>query len=250
VRISWLEPSVVRLARAALSAHRERWSEHFTPRFEAPPAPVELDQAAWPHIAEHVARAERVSTVVRENGLEAALAAFGGSSHAVELATLIAASVEIDAPDLVLVEALLQVDIDELVIYGSFLTLLVQLTDDSQLGRAIDLYERFVSAAQAKVTADPSWPERVRVARDGLAGLYVRAGRFENADLLFAVRHDEDRGDVAVALSASRAFLAAGEVARAVHWLGVGAERAGALQRTDMAELLRKKQDTLRKRLN
>jgi hypothetical protein len=67
---------------------------------------------------------------------------------------------------------------------------------------------------------------------------------------LFERRHDEDRGDVAVALSASRAFLAAGSISHAVRWLGVGAARAITLGRTELAEKLRAKQDAVRKRLS
>ncbi|MBA3395094.1 MAG: hypothetical protein H0T89_20775, partial [Deltaproteobacteria bacterium] len=67
---------------------------------------------------------------------------------------------------------------------------------------------------------------------------------------LFERRHDEDRGDVAVALSASRAFLAAGSVSHAVRWLGVGAARAAALGREELAQRLRLKQERVRERLS
>ena len=75
-------------------------------------------------------------------------------------------------------------------------------------------------------------------------------GRTEDAEALFELRHSEDQNDVAVALSASRAFLAVGSVSRAVRWLGVGAARAEALGREDMARRLREKQEAVRKRLS
>jgi len=76
------------------------------------------------------------------------------------------------------------------------------------------------------------------------------AGKVDLAEALFEKRHDEDPNDVAVALSASRAFLAAGSVSHAVRWLGVGAARAASLGRTDLADRLRQKQDSVRKRLS
>jgi hypothetical protein len=72
----------------------------------------------------------------------------------------------------------------------------------------------------------------------------------DEAESLFERRHEEDRGDVAVALSASRAFLAAGSISHAVRWLGVGAGRAQALGRTELADRLREKQAAVRKRLS
>jgi hypothetical protein len=53
---------------------------------------------------------------------------------------------------------------------------------------------------------------------------------------------------VAVALSASRAFLAAGSVSHAVRWLGLGADRARVLGRDDLAVRLRPKQEVVRRR--
>ena len=78
--------------------------------------------------------------------------------------------------------------------------------------------------------------------RDGLADFYVSAGMIDEAEALFETRHEEDRDDVAVALSASRAFLAAGSISHAVRWLGVGAGRAQSLGRDDLAARLRQKQ--------
>jgi hypothetical protein len=70
------------------------------------------------------------------------------------------------------------------------------------------------------------------------------------AQTLFERRHEEDRGDVAVALSASRAFLAAGSIGYAVRWLGIGAVRAQALGRDELAARLRQKQEVVRKRMS
>ena len=92
------------------------------------------------------------------------------------------------------------------------------------------------------------WAERVAAVRDGLASYYVVCGRHEQADALYRTRHAEERSTLVVALGASRAFLSAGEVGRAILWLGLGAERAEALSRPDMAAKLRAKQDTLRTR--
>jgi hypothetical protein len=92
--------------------------------------------------------------------------------------------------------------------------------------------------------------ERIGAVRDGLADFYVSVGRIDDAEALFERRHAEDQGDVAVALSASRAFLAAGSVSHAVRWLGLGAQRAAALGRDDMAERLRQKQERVRERLS
>ena len=86
--------------------------------------------------------------------------------------------------------------------------------------------------------------------RDGLADFYVTAGKMEAAEELFEQRHEEDRNDVAVALSAARAFLAAGNISHAVRWLGVGAGRAQTLGREDLATKLRDKQESVRKRLS
>ena len=98
--------------------------------------------------------------------------------------------------------------------------------------------------------AIPGDAERTGAVRDGLADFYVSAGKLEDADALFEQRHEEDRGDVAVALSASRAFLAAGSISHAVRWLGVGAVRAATLGRTDLADRLRIKQERVRERLS
>jgi pentatricopeptide repeat protein len=96
----------------------------------------------------------------------------------------------------------------------------------------------------------PQGAERVGAVRDGLADFYVRAGRLDEAEALFEQRHEEDQGDVAVALSASRAFLAAGSISHAVRWLGIGAVRAASLGRDELASRLRSKQERVRERLS
>src|SRR5256885_307459 len=102
------------------------------------------------------------------------------------------------------------------------------------------------------VTEHVARAERVsKAVRDtGLADFYVGAGRLDDAEALFERRHEEDRGDVAVALSASRAFLAAGSISRAVRWLGIGAVRAAMLGRDELAGRLRRKQERVRERLS
>jgi hypothetical protein len=256
MRISWLEPDLVRAARAALAAHRADhsqqageagWAAHFTPRFEPPPAPPGIDPGRWPHIAEHVARAERVSEEIRARGLAAAMMAFRTSGQAIELATLVSAAVQVDQVTFELVAALLGCEIDDLVIYGPFLELLQQL-GGRRREQALGVYERFCAAFAAKSSEQPMWRDRVDAVRDGLAGFYVHCGRYDQAHALFEQRHREDARTLVVALGASRAFLAAGAVGRAVTWLGLGADRAGALGRDDMAARLRAKQDTLRAR--
>lgn len=248
MRISWIHPDEVRAARAALEARHRDWSAHFHPSFIPGPAPAGIEPAAWPHIAEHVARAERVSQVVREQGLDEALARFRDSRHAIELATVTAAAAQVDRATFDMVEDLLLREIDEGVAYGSFLDLLQSLGRDHR-ERALGVYEQFCSAfAAAPPRHQPMWAERVAAVRDGLASFYAVCGRHEQAEALYRERHAEEQGTLVVALGASRAFLSAGELGRAIIWLGLGAERADALNRPDMAAKLRAKQQTLRNR--
>jgi hypothetical protein len=86
--------------------------------------------------------------------------------------------------------------------------------------------------------------------RDGLADFYVSVGMIDRAEWLFEHRHEEDPGDVAVAITASRAFLAAGSISHAVRWLGIGAARANALGREELATRLRQKQESVRRRMS
>lgn len=250
MRISWLEPAVIRATRNALLACNSDWSAHFTPQFTAPPAPASVDADHWPHIAEHVARAERVSKVVRQGGVDGAVAEFGASRHAIELATVIAAAVQVDKLTLELCESLFSCPVDELIAYGTFLQLLIEVGGQRHSDRVVAAYEGFCSAATAKRCAQKVWPDRVAAVQDGLASLYVNVGRFEDADALFDDRHRADPEDLVPALTASRSYLSAGSVARAIMWLGRGEERARENGRDTMADRLAKKQTALKKRLS
>jgi len=249
MRISWLSAAEIAAARQALTADGATYDDHFGPDFMVPTAPEGGGLLDWGAITEHVARAERVSQVVREAGLDAARARFAGSQIAIEAATLAAAAYEAD--ELALDEAIgvLQCAIDGYVFYAPFLELMVSLAR-SQLPRAVQTYEVFVAAYAQALGAVPHGAERVGAVRDGLADFYVSAGRLDDAEALFERRHEEDQGDVAVALSASRAFLAAGSISHAVRWLGIGAARAATLGRSELALRLRTKQERVRARLS
>lgn len=249
MRISWLSAGEIASARQALTANGATYDDHFAPDFVVPHVPEGTDTLDWAGITEHVARAERVSQVVREAGLEPARARFAGSRTAIEAATLAAAAHESDALVLDEVIGVLQCPIDGYVFYAPFLELMVSLAR-GQVGHAVQNYEDFV-AAYARALADvPHGAERVGAVRDGLADFYVSAGRLDEAEALFARRHEEDQRDVAVALSASRAFLAAGSISHAVRWLGIGAVRATTLGRDELARRLRAKQERVRERLS
>ena len=184
-----------------------------------------------------MARAEWVSEIVRENGLDAAITRFGGSGHAIEQATLVAAAVQGDRLELTLVVDLLDCEIDDLVAYGSFLELLQQFRA-THGDEALASYERFCTAFSAKASNLPHWGDRVGAVRDGLAGFYVTCGRFDRGHDLFLERHQEDPGTILVALAASRAFWSAGATSRAIAWLGMGADRATDLGRGELANRL------------
>ncbi|HEY3802340.1 MAG TPA: hypothetical protein VGL61_07020 [Kofleriaceae bacterium] len=249
MRISWLSAEEIAAARRALTAGGATWEDHFAPDFKTPAEPADLALLDWPSVTEHVARAERVSEIVREHGLTPARARFAGSHVAIEAATLAAAAHEDDALELGEVIGVLECPIDIYVFYAPFLELLIQKTRDD-LARAVSTYEQFADAYAAVLAQVPHGAARVGAMRDGLADLYVTAGMIDRAEALFEVRHEEDRADVAVALSASRAFLAAGSVSHAVRWLGMGAVRADVLGRGDLANKLREKQASVRKRLS
>jgi choline dehydrogenase-like flavoprotein len=249
MRISWLTAQDITRAREALHAAGADWEAHFAPAFTAPPAPDGIDRVAWDRLTEHVARAERVSEVVRVQGLETALARFRGSGIAVEAATLVAAARMADAVDYELVADVLRARVDEHLFYAPFLEMLIGL-GRSDMDRAVGEFEAFADAYKDVDATVADWSERVAAIRDGLADAYVTAGRLDQAEALFAERHAEDTRDVAVALSASRAFLAAGAISHAVHWLGIGATRAHELGRAAFAQVLRDKQTTIRKRLS
>jgi len=248
MRISWLSADEIAAARQALTAGGATWDDHFAPDFKAPPKgdPSIID---WDHVTEHVARAERVVALVREHGLDAARARFGASRVAIEAATLAAAALEGEDLQLDQVIDVLRCSIDSYVFYAPFLELMVSLGKDD-LDRTVETYEDFAASYARALSTEPHGHERIGAVADGLADFYVRAGRIDQAQALFERRHDEDQGDVAVALSASRAFLAAGSVSHAVRWLGVGAARAAALGRNELAVKLRSKQERVRERLS
>ncbi len=249
MRISWLSAEEISAARAALTARGATFESHFAPEFEVPAEPPDSALLDWPGVTEHVARAERVSAVVRERGLEAARHRFGVAPTAIEAATLAAAAHEDDQLQLDEVLRVLERPIDNYVFYAPFLELMISLGRD-ELDRTVAAYEQFVTACAYALDRMPHGAERIGAMKDGLADFYVSAGRTDRAEALFEQRHDEDQGDVAVALSASRAFLAAGSLSRAVRWLGVGAARASALGREELAQKLRQKQESVRKRLS
>jgi hypothetical protein len=249
MRISWLSAADIATVRHALTAGGASYDDHFAPDFTAPPPPADTSLLDWTAITEHVARAERVSKVVRESGLAAARARFAGSRIAIEAATLAAAAHEGDELGLDEVIGVLECAIDGYVFYAPFLELMVALAS-TEIDRAVSAYEDFVAAYAGALSQVPGAAERVGAVRDGLADFYVSAGRLDQAEALFERRHDEDQGDVAVALSASRAFLAAGSISHAVRWLGIGAVRATTLGREELASRLRTKQERVRERLS
>lgn len=247
MRFSWLDANVMRAARTAIAAEPET-DEDFTASFELPPAPDGVSKREWPRIAEHVARADRVSRLVALEGLDSARQAFRDSPHAVEVAAVADAALESEEADLDLFESILSCAIDELVAYGAVLTSLLEVGAREDSGRMVELYERFCDAA-AEVSSGEVWAERVEAMRGGLANAYVACDRCDDADRVFRAQHDKVTENVFVALSASRTFLAAGQVQRAVDWLGIGADRAHALGRADMEQKLRDKRAALEKRL-
>jgi hypothetical protein len=258
MRISWLSAEEIALARRALTTNGARYDDHFDPDFVVPTAPAGTVVTDWAGLTEHVARAERVSGVVREAGLEAARARFASSRIAIEAATLAAAAHEGDELGLDEVIGVLQCPVDSYVFYAPFLELMVSLLGRRDAGvlargmmdRAVQTYEDFVAAYAQALREVRDGAERVGAMRDGLADFYVSAGRLDEAEALFVRRHEEDQRDVAVALSASRAFLAAGSISHAVRWLGIGAVRATMLGRDELAHRLRTKQERVRERLS
>ncbi|HEY4176536.1 MAG TPA: hypothetical protein VGM90_06885 [Kofleriaceae bacterium] len=249
MRISWLSPDEIAAARTALTADGATWDSHFTPAFTPPTQQGTQEFLDWPGITEHVARAERVSEVVRDVGLDEARARFGQSRSAIEAATLAAAAHEGEQLSLAQIESVLALPIETYVFYAPFLELLIEF-GKSDMDRTLATYEPFVARYAEAMTHVPHGKERLSAVRDGLADIYVFAGKTDEAEVLFEQRHNEDWGDVAVALSASRAFLAAGSISHAVRWLGIAAARAHALGRLDLEKKLREKQDNVRKRLS
>ena len=247
VRISWLDPAVVRKVRAVFTAMNADWAVYFLPEFQAPRTPAGFEHEHWLRVAEHVARAERVSQAVREGGLDAALARFRGSGHAIEQATLVAAAVQVDQVEFELVVELLECEIDDLVVYGSILDLLPRFRTGHG-SKALAVYEQFCAAFAAKTSDHDFWLDRVRAVRDGLAGFYIVSGRHEDGHRVFLERHEEEPTSMLAALAASRSFWAAGAVSLAIGWLELAARRAESLGRPELADSLRKKQKVLRAR--
>ena len=249
MRISWLSAEEIAAARDALRAGGASWDDHFVPEFASPDVPHDVRILDWERITEHVARAERVSEVVREQGLAAARARFATSDNAIEAATLAAAAHQEDALDLDQVIHVLRCSIDAYVFYAPFLELMMELgRGDRDL--TVKTYEEFVAAYERELSQVPHGRPRIGAMRDGLADFYVSVGMLDAAEELFERRHEEDHRDVAVALSASRAYLAAGNISHAVRWLGIGAVCANALGRAELATWLRQKQDAVRKRMS
>jgi len=251
MRISWLAPDLIAAARTALQEKAADWSAHFTPEFDPPPVPEGVDVTVpdWEHVTEHVARAERVTAVVQEQGLEEALRRFAASPFAIEVATLAAAAHHVDQLTFELAALVLACEIDDLVFYAPFLRFLVELGGNDH-DRVLAVFETFCEAYAAKESNERGWQDRVAAVRDGLAGVYVLAGRLDDGHALFERRHAEDTEDVAVALAASRTFLAAGAVSRSVQWLDTAIARAHTLRRGDLARVLTEKQRVLRRRLS
>ena len=275
MRISWLSPTQLNAARKQFAgtdhAANERtlgtsvdWERWFArvdfsgaapvlQDFVVPARPAEIEATVWPLIAEHVARAERITAVLQTDGLEAARARFAESGVAIEAATLAAAAHFAEELTLDDVLRVLRCPIDPFVFYANILELLVALqpmVKGEPTGASLLDYEAFIANYEARLSEFAFGKERIAVAVDGLADLYVARGVYDRGEALFWRRHQEDRGDVAVALSASRAFLAAGKLAAAVLWLERAADRARELGRADMAAKLDVKRDVIHRRMS
>src|SRR3569832_552067 len=129
MRISWLSADEIAAVRTALTEGGATYESHFTPAFVPPPEPNPPQLLDWPGITEHVARAERISEVVREQGLEAARERFDGSGLAIEAATIAAAAHEDERLARDRVIGVLRCPIDVYVFYAPFLELLVSLSN-------------------------------------------------------------------------------------------------------------------------
>ncbi|HWU86313.1 MAG TPA: hypothetical protein VN253_03530, partial [Kofleriaceae bacterium] len=153
MRISWLSAEEIAAARQALTANGATWDDHFDPEFAIPVAPPAAERLLdWDRITEHVARAERVSEVVRAHGLDVARARFGETGIAIEAATLAAAAHEGQVLDLDEVLGVLGCAIDGYVFYAPFLELMAEL-GRGEVERTVRAYEEFV-AAYARALAD------------------------------------------------------------------------------------------------
>lgn len=250
MRISWVHPETAAKVRATLLGRHPTWNELFAGDVlvACPPPPdnIEIRPEAWPRLALHIARAERVREAIAHTDLESAVRRFGDSPHAIERASLVAAG----RGGLAAVAGVLACTVDEFMAYGQFLSQLVELGADTDPSGTVTAFERFVAAASRLEADEPSWPERLRVARDGLAALYVRVRRLDDAESLYMQRFTEEPNDTTVAIGAGRAFLEAGDTARAVQWLVRAQGRATELGRVALAAQLAKKVENLRVRLN
>jgi len=253
--VSWLHPDTATQVRSLLRGGRGSWSELFGESGEPdlpdiePPEGVAKD--SWPRVARHVARAERVREVVDRHGLEEAERQFGTSPHAVERASLLTAlNGEELAGDLAPVVGVLTCAVDEWVAYGPFLARLVELGLERDPEATVAAFEQFVAAAREVSCTDASWPERVDAARGGLAAVYARVHRGDDADKLYRELHDAQPQDTTVSIGAARAFLEAGETARSIGWLEIARSRAITVGRGALAQRLGEKVASLRGRLN
>jgi hypothetical protein len=251
VRISWVHPDVAERVREILSRAAGSWEELFAgDEIVAGEPPPGLAAAEWPALAEHVGRIERVKEAIARAGVEAAGRRFGASPHAVERAALITESAPADAgAEWDAVVGLLGRPIDERLAYGHFLSRLVEIGIERDPTATVAAFEGFVRAGAATETSEPSWSERMRAARDGLAALYVRVGSWDAAEQLYVTRFGEEPADTTVPIGAARAFLEAGETARSMAWLERGIRRADRLGRADLAATLARKLKALSERL-
>ena len=254
MRLSWVRPDLADRVRDLLRGALSSWEEVFDGdevRAGDPPEGLELPASAWPALATHVARAERVKEAIGRSGPLAAVARFGTSPYAIERAALVAeAAPQTPEDEWDALAGILACPIDQWLMYGQFLSRLVELGTARDPAGTVAVYETFVRAAEATETDEPSWPERVRAARDGLASLYVRVRAFDAAEKLYRTRFAEEPQDTTIAIGAARAFLEAGETARAAAWLGLGAQRAEEIGRPELAATLRGKLSAVRARLN
>lgn len=233
MRLSWLDPQTVSAALQAIGSAE-------------PPDGIEPER--WPAIENLVRRAEVVGSLVRTQGVDAAVQQFGQSRHAVEVAVVIMACASVGRAGVEQVRTLLECDIDEDILYGTFLRLLVDV--EKSRDETLAIYESFHAKVLAHTSDHPQWPERLAVVREGLAELYIASARYDEGHSLFEARHLEDTGDLTVALAAARSFLAAGQSERAADWLGKAADRAKQHGRPAMETRLREKQRVLKERSN
>jgi hypothetical protein len=238
-----VHPEVAARVREVLMRARASWEDAFAgDEIVAGEPPPGLEAATWPALAAHVGRIERVKEAVAREGAAAAGRRFAASPHAVERAALLTEAQPPDPRDeWAAVVGILGRPIDEWLAYGQFLSRLVELGSERDPATTVAEFERFVRAAQAIEATEPSWNERLQAARDGLALLYVRVRAWDAAEALYATRFAEEPGDTTVAIGAARAFLEAGETARAVVWLERGVRRADDVGRADLAATLASK---------